>query len=44
VVVLQTTKFNQHKKEVLMFAAIIFIAILFNTLGYMTGKNEKWGE
>ena len=27
-----------------MFAAIVFIALLLNVLGQMTGGNDRWGE
>ncbi len=31
-----------NNKEVHMFGIIIFVALLINTLGEMTGRNAKW--
>jgi hypothetical protein len=32
------------KKEVIMFAVLVFIALVVNVLGSITGKGDRWGE
>ena len=32
------------KKEVNMFAVLVFIALVVNVLGSITGKGDRWGE